>query len=105
MPLEYSRVTLPPLFTLAEAKLHLHITDSAHDADVQQKLDASQEEIIAGCARAIEPTWTATTAPDGIKNAILLLLTLYYEQDMTKHRETREAIRDLLAMYRDPTLA
>jgi hypothetical protein len=104
MPLEYSRVTLPPLFTLAEAKDHLHITDSAHDADVQQKLDAAQEEIIAVCTTAIEPTWTATTTPKGIKNSILLLLTLYYEQDMAKNQEVREAIRENLAMYRDPTL-
>jgi len=107
MPLEYSRVTLPPLWTLAEAKTHLRIVDMASDADVQQKLDAAQEDIVAYCATAIEPTWTATTTPKAIKHAVLLLLTHLYENrgdDLAPDEHVWLAIGRLLAMYRDPTL-
>jgi len=107
MPLEYSRVTLPPLWTLAEAKTHLRITDAANDADVQQKLDAAQEDVVAYCGAAIEPTWTATTTPKAIKHAVLLLLTHLYEnrgEEMTADEEVWMAISRLLALYRDPTL-
>jgi len=107
MPLEFSRVTLPPLWTLAEAKTHLRVTDSAHDADIQQKLDAAQEDIVAYCTNAVEPTWTATTTPKAIKHAILLLLTHLYEdrdEDLSRDDDVWMAIARLLAMYRDPTL-
>ena len=63
MTLEFSRVTLPPLWTVDQAKIHLHITGTAYDADIQQKLDAAQEAILSYLAVAADPTWTAATVP------------------------------------------
>jgi Phage gp6-like head-tail connector protein len=108
MPLEFSRVTLPPLWTVDEAKVHLRITDTAADADVQQKLDAAQEAIVAYLTDAVEPTWEATTAPKAVKHAVLLLLTHLYENrgdDGAADDQVWAAIGRLLALYRDPTLA
>jgi Phage gp6-like head-tail connector protein len=114
MTQEFSRVTLPPLWTLAQAKVHLHITDSAHDADVQQKLDTAQEVILSYLAAAADPTWDATTAPKGVKNAIFLLLGHYYEHrgdDMLQagagavDDQLWSAIYRMLGGYRDPVMA
>jgi hypothetical protein len=108
MALEYSRVTVAGLLvTLPEAKAHLRITDTAHDADITQKLDAAQEAILAYEALATDPAWTDTTAPKAVKHAILLLLTHYYEdrgEDLARDEAVWAAIGRLLALYRDPTL-
>jgi hypothetical protein len=111
--LVYSRVTLAgPLWTLAEAKIHLRITDTAHDADVDQKLAAAQEGILAYLGPAGDATWTPATAPLEVKNAILQLLTHYYEHrgddlGLTNRDEAViwNILRRMLAMYRDPALA
>lgn len=114
MPLTYSRVILPPLWTLDQAKTHLRITDTDHDADVQQKLDTAQELICAYLGDAADPAWDATTAPKAVTHAVLLLLTHYYEHrgdDMaptvagaTPDADVWKAVQNDLAMYRDPTL-
>jgi Phage gp6-like head-tail connector protein len=112
--LEYSRITLPPLVTLAEAKAHLRVTDTAHDADITQILATAQEAIVAYEALAADPTWDAASVPRAVKHAILLLLTHYYEHrgdDMIQagagavDEGVWAAIGRLLAFYRDPTLA
>jgi hypothetical protein len=106
MTLAFSRVTLPPLWTVEEAKVHLHLTGTAYDADVQQKLDASQEAILSYLAAGGDPTWTSVTAPLPVKNAILLLLGNFYEHrgDGTPP-DPWPQIYSLLAAYRDPTIA
>ena len=48
MTLEFSRVTLPALWTVDQAKVHLRITGTAHDADIAQKLATAQEAKHAG---------------------------------------------------------
>jgi hypothetical protein len=110
MTLEFSRVTTAPLVTLAEAKVHLHITDPVHDADVQQKLDAAQEQILAKLGAAADATWTATTAPRQVRHAVLILLDAFYERrggDESGEllRKALEAVDLLLGLYRDPALA
>ena len=108
MALEFSRVTLAgPLHTLAEAKTHLRVRDTDHDADVTQKLAAAQEAILAFLKKAADETWTPTTAPLAVKNSILLLLDHYYENrgaDMAADAAVWTAIANNLAMYRDPGL-
>lgn len=115
-PLDFSRVALAgPLWTLAQAKEHLRIRDAAHDADITQKLDTAQETIVAYLGPAADPAWDATTAPLAVKHAILILLTHLYEHrgdDMspsgsgaTPDADVWRALAQLLAMYRDPTLA
>jgi hypothetical protein len=111
MTLDYSRITLvAPLVTLAEAKAHLRITDPAHDADITEKLDAAQEQILAKLGAAADPTWDATTAPRQVRHAILILLDAFYErrggdEAADQLRKALETIDLLLALYRDPTLA
>jgi len=113
MALDYSRVTLAgPLWTVAEAKaLALNITDAAHDEVVAQKLETAQEQILAYLGPAADETWTPTTAPKAVKNAILLLTVHYYEHrgdDLGPSRPTVAVIwnelREALKSYRDPAM-
>jgi hypothetical protein len=107
-PLDYSRVTIAvPLVSLADAKAHLRITDTAHDADITQKLETAQEAILAYEGLAADSTWTDLTVPRAVKHAILLLLTHYYEnrgEDLARDEAVWAAIGRLLALYRDPTV-
>ena len=110
-PFTYSRVTLAgPLWTVAEAKqLILRITDAAEDADVQEKLDAAQEAILAFLGGAADPTWTPATAPRNVKHAILLMTSHYYEHrgdELTRDTpDIWNQIRNALGQYRDVGLA
>jgi hypothetical protein len=111
MALEFSHVAIDvPLVSLSVAKQHLRITGTADDADVQQKLDDAQEEILARLAAAVDPAWTETTVPKPIRSAILLLTAALYEvrggEDPAENlRKTWDAIKELLAVHRDPALA
>jgi hypothetical protein len=113
MTLTFSRVTLAgPLHTLAEVKAHLRITDTAHDSDIEQKRATAQEVILAYLGLAADETWTPTTAPEQVKNAILILTGHYYEHrgdDLGPNRPDEAVIwkelRNALSMYRDPTIA
>jgi uncharacterized phage protein (predicted DNA packaging) len=104
----YSRVTLPPLVTLAELKTHLRITDTAHDADVAQKLAAAQEGILSVIGTSADPAWTSSTAPLEVKNYILILATHYYEHRGDELERDQAAIWSTiqhgLAFYRDPAI-
>jgi hypothetical protein len=104
--LAFSRVTLPPLWTVEQAKVHLHLTGTAYDADVQQKLDAAQEAVLSYLAAGGDASWTAVTAPLPVKHAVLLLLSAFYEDrgDGTPP-DPWPQIYALLAAYRDPTIA
>jgi hypothetical protein len=62
MTLEFSRVTLPPLWTVDQAKVHLRITGTAHDADIAQKLATAQEAILAYLNDAADPSWDTGSA-------------------------------------------
>lgn len=113
MPLDYSRVTLSePLWTVDQVKLHLRITGTDHDADITQKRDAAQEEILAYLNLSADPTWTAATAPLLVKHAIHFLTAHYYEHrgdDPEAAADGMTAVwahlQNMLKMYRDPTLA
>jgi len=110
MALSFSRVTLAgPLLTVEEAKTHTHISDAALDADVQQKLDAAEEWVLAYLGTAADETWTPTTAPRMVKHAILLLTSYLYDHrgDDTTATDGHiwDVLRPALGMYRDPTVA
>lgn len=110
--LEFSRVTLPPLVTLEEAKWQLRITDALHDPDITAKMAIAQEAVLAFMGSAADPAWTDTTAPQAVKHAIQMLTTHYYEHrgdDMsptasgsTPDTAVWNAIWLLLGPYRDP---
>jgi hypothetical protein len=111
MTLSYSRVTpAGPLLTLAEAKTHLKITDTASDADVSQKLSAAEEYIFAKLGAAADPAWTSATAPRMVRNAVLILLDAFYErrggdEGAEQLRKALEAVNFLLSLYRDVSVA
>lgn len=106
MTVTFSRVVLPPLWTLDEAKVHLRITSTAHDADIAQKLATAQEAILSFLASAADATWDATTAPAAVKHAIHMLTAYYYEdRGDGEIPDPWPKIYALLAAYRDPTVA
>ena len=110
MTLSFSRVTLAgPLWTVAEVKsLQLRITDAAHDSDVQEKLDAAEEYVLAYLGPAADPSWTPATAPKVVKKTILGLTTYLYEHrgddSPPSDADIWAFLRNMLAMYRDPGL-
>src|SRR4029453_2029884 len=101
---------LPPLLTLTEAKVHLRITDSLHDGDVQQKLTEAQDIVVDYLAEQVDPLWTETTVPPRVLATIKIWLTHLYEHrgdDMspggwgaTPDAAVWEATRRLLARSR-----
>jgi hypothetical protein len=106
MTVTFSRVTLPPLWTVDQVKVHLRITSTAHDADIQQKLTTAQEAILSFLAAAADPTWTAASAPATVTHAIHLLTAYYYEdRGDGEIPDPWPKIYELLAAYRDPTVA
>ena len=106
MTLAFSRVTLPPLWTVEQAKVHLRITSTAHDEDIQQKVTTAQEAILSYLGHFVDPTWTAATAPAAVTHAIHLLTAFYYEdRGDGEQPDPWPKIYALLAAYRDPTVA
>lgn len=114
MPLDYTHIGVAgPLVTLAMLKEHVH-NASLTDTDLQQKLDAAQAEILAMCAAAVDPTWTSTTVPKPVQQAILYLAGHYNvdrgddpegKESGTSDAQVRAALTNMLAFHRDPTLA
>ena len=93
--------------TLDEAKQELRITDTAHDADVQAKLDEAEAAIIGYLAAQFDAAWTAETVPKEVRIAIKLKLNELYDYgrgDPTKNAATAEAIRRTLTPLRDQAL-
>jgi Phage gp6-like head-tail connector protein len=99
-----------PLMTLETAKVHLRITDTAHDTDVQMKLTDAQDAILDYLGEQVNPLWTEATAPPRVLAAIRMYLTHLYEHrgdDMsgsgagsTSDAAVWSAIRNLLARTR-----
>jgi len=111
MTLWYSRVQpAGPLLTLAEAKVHLRIVDTASDADITAKLAAAEEQVFAKLGAAADPSWDATSAPRMVRHAVLILLDAFMErrggdeggEDL---RKALEVVDRLLALYRDVSVA
>jgi hypothetical protein len=96
-------VILPPLLTLEDAKVHLRITGTASDVDVQQKLTEAQDAIVDYLSEQVDPVWDATTVPPRILSAIKIYLTHLYENrgdDEARDTAVWEAIGRLLARTR-----
>jgi len=109
-----ARVTLAgPLVTVDQAKIHLRITDSAHDADLAQKVAVAESAILNYLgAGYVDDTWTPATAPAEVTHAILLLACHYFEHrgdDLGAARPTVAYIwgelTELLKNIRPPALA
>lgn len=104
-----------PIVPLDVAKEHLRVTGTAHDADIQRKLDAAIAAILDYLDDAADPDWTAATLPTIVETAMLMYLTHLYEHrgdDMspsasgtTPDEDVWAAIRRLLARTRDQAIA
>jgi hypothetical protein len=105
------------LIDLAVAKTHLRITDSAHDADVQLKLDQAEAAVLdylkparTGEARTDWP-WDTTTLPPPVQAAMLVLLRYLYdaergdEPSATNPSTVWLVINNLVIRYRDQAIA
>lgn len=104
--MSFSRVTLPPLWTLEDAKRHLRITSTADDADIEQKLATAQDAILSYLNQWADPMWSAGSAPPAVTHAIHLLTAYYYEdRGDGEQPDPWPKIYNLLAAYRDPTVA
>lgn len=100
------------LVTLPNAKVHLRITDSDHDADVQLKVNHASDVIVRYLASDADPAWTDVTVPNDVVAAILILLTHLYEDrgaadDMKSDADKQvwDCIARLLQQRRTPALA
>jgi hypothetical protein len=88
--------------TLEDAKIHLRITDTAHDADIQQKLTEAQDVILDYLAEQVNPLWTAADVPPRVLSMIKLYLSLLFDDrdEMTTEERVWTAIRRLAARTR-----
>jgi predicted HD phosphohydrolase len=99
------------LETLANAKLHLHITDPARDAEVTLMLEHASALIVDYLGAQADPAWTETTAPDVVQAATLKMLGHLWEHrgdDVAPDDHDEKiwkAIALLLMRTRDPALA
>jgi hypothetical protein len=98
------------LETLENAKLALHITDPARDAEVQLLLEHASAIIYEYIGARADPSWDAATAPDVVQAATLKMLGHLYEHrgdDAAENHDAKiwEAISLLLMRTRDPGLA
>lgn len=68
------------LISLDDAKLHLRIRDTLHDADVTQKLELSVS-VVSDYLKDFQPveTWDPVTIPQPARAAVLMMLTHLYE--------------------------
>lgn len=68
------------LVTLATAKVHLRITTSDDDTDIQLKLDQAEAVILEYLDTSVDAAWVSpATAPGPVTAAILLWLGRLYE--------------------------
>ena len=105
------------LIDLATAKLHLRITDSDHDSDVQLKADQASavvlDYVVKGRSRWDDPLigLTAGDLDPNVQAAMLDVLSALYEHRGDDYGVDNpdgalwEAITRRLARLRDPALA
>jgi len=98
------------LVTLDDAKAHLKIFDTDHDAEVTNRLADSTAWVIGYLNLAAPPTWDDTTVPGQVRAAILVhlaMLWIHRDDWMQDGIEagTLEGIDRLLKQIRTPAIA
>lgn len=96
------------LVLLPQAKLHLKVTDTNSDEDIQLKLDQASDIILDYLKGGAGVSWTWKTVPGPVQAATLLMLTHLHTHrgdDMTVDAHVWEAVERLLMRFRDPALA
>ena len=66
--------------TLSEAKAHLRVLDNDEDTLIQSYIDAAEAHVANYLERSLDP-WTEEggTAPQNVRQAILLVIGDFYE--------------------------
>jgi hypothetical protein len=107
------RITLPPLVTLETAKLQLRITGTDYDTDVELRRVQATNIILDFLQDRADASWTDTTVPDPVQQAVLVMLTHLYERGANTtpaaggtptDADVWKAIERLLARSYDPGL-
>ena len=98
------------LETLANAKLALHITDPARDAEVTLYLEQASALVYQYVGAQADPAWDETSAPDDVQAATLKLLTHLYEHrgdDTAAEPDAKiwDALALILMRRRDPVVS
>lgn len=107
------------LMALEDAKVHLNITDTSHDADVAMKLDAAEAIVLdyigsTSTWRTIVAAWTSDTLPAAVQAAILVQLGELFgvtgrgdEPKGPVHvpGQLSQQVTNYLMRYRDPVVA
>jgi len=104
---------LPPLVAFETARAHLGVTDTAHDALIQSKLDQASAIVRDYLKASADPAWPwdETTAPLPVQAATERLLAGLYEHrgDAMAPDDVDgalwEAVARLLVRFRHPALA
>lgn len=101
------------LVTLIQAKTHLNILNSDHDADITFKI-AQASEIVTDYikVKVVPDEWTIGTSPQTydvpalIQAAVLLVVgELYFSREASIANVLSPAVMSLLERYRDPAIA
>jgi len=97
------------LASLTDAKLQLHVTDPARDAEITLLLEQASAIVSEYIGARAEPSWDETTAPLVVQAATLRTLTHLWEHrgdDAEKFDEKFWLGLSLLLMRaRDPAIA
>lgn len=98
------------LISLADAKLALHITDPARDAEVTLYLEQASALIFEYIGARADPTWDETSAPATVQAGTMKLLCHLYEHrgdDAADDHGTKiwAELSETLMRARDPGIA
>lgn len=98
------------LVSLETAKLHLHVTDPARDAEVNLYIDLASARVFDYLGTRADESWDETTAPDLVQAATLHQLGFMYEHrgddaDQAAATKAHDAMCALLFNLRDIGLA
>jgi len=96
------------LVTLADAKLHLHVTGDDRNADIALKMTHASDMVMDYLKDQADEDWTTETVPGPVAAAVLIALGHLYENrgdDMKADEAAWAAIGRFLARRRDPAMA
>ncbi len=101
------------LIDLADAKAHLHITNTASDVDIEAKILQASAIVMQHCKLSVIPNdWIVNSSPIEYQIPYDIQAAVYLETaELFMNREgsasgvLSEGIQNLLRAYRTPTLA
>jgi len=96
------------LASLEDAKLQLHVTDPAREAEITMLLEHASAIVFDYIGARADPTWNPTTAPDLVQAATLYTLVHLWEHrgdDSETDEKFWAGLSLRLMRTRDPALA